>query len=119
MHYLAREGYAVPADVLGARRHQPVAASDALQEVLIEVYRTDAKNAEFCERLVDLDEGLQEWRYRHVKMVAAHDRHQPGTGGSSGAELLVDDADAAAVSRSLGDSRAALSGVVTNRTVVR
>jgi tryptophan 2,3-dioxygenase len=22
-----------------------------------------------CERLVDLDEGLQEWRYRHVKMV--------------------------------------------------
>ena len=27
------------------------------------------KNAEICERLVDLDEGLQEWRYRHVKMV--------------------------------------------------
>ena len=25
--------------------------------------------ADFCERLVDLDEGIQEWRYRHVKMV--------------------------------------------------
>ena len=40
-----------------------------MQEILIRLYRTDPRNAEICERFVDLDEGLQEWRYRHVKMV--------------------------------------------------
>ena len=33
------------------------------------VYRGDADAALVAERLVDLDEGFQEWRYRHVKMV--------------------------------------------------
>ena len=42
-----------------------------------------------CERLVDLDEGLQEWRYRHVKMVQRTIGVKIGTGGSSGAQYLV------------------------------
>jgi hypothetical protein len=37
----------------------PVEASPAIQEILVEVYRHDPKNAELCERLVDLDEGIQ------------------------------------------------------------
>jgi len=41
-----------------------------------------------CERLVDLDEGVQEWRYRHVKMVQRTIGTKRGTGGSSGAEYL-------------------------------
>ena len=67
------------------------APADALpetQEQLIAVYRQDAKNAELCERLVDLDEGVQEWRYRHVKMVERTIGARAGTGGSSGAEYL-------------------------------
>jgi tryptophan 2,3-dioxygenase len=52
------------------------------------VYRRDSKNAEFCERLVDLDEGVQEWRYRHVKMVQRTIGMKPGTGGSTGAKYL-------------------------------
>ena len=42
-----------------------------------------------CERLVDLDEGMQEWRYRHVKMVQRTIGAKMGTGGSSGAQYLV------------------------------
>jgi tryptophan 2,3-dioxygenase len=42
-----------------------------------------------CERLVDLDEGLQEWRYRHVKMVQRTIGTKAGTGGSEGAAYLV------------------------------
>jgi tryptophan 2,3-dioxygenase len=68
---------------------QPIAASAALQDTLIALYRRDSKNAELCERLVDLDEGLQEWRYRHVKMVQRTIGMLPGTGGSSGAEYLA------------------------------
>ena len=88
VHYLAREGYRVPDDVLTRDVTGPVRASELLQDVLIDVYRTDAKNAELCERLVDLDEGLQEWRYRHVKMVQRTIGTRPGTGGSSGAAYL-------------------------------
>ena len=67
---------------------KPEASSD-LQNVLIDVYRRDPKNAELCERLVDLDEGIQEWRYRHVKMVERTIGTRPGTGGSSGAAYLA------------------------------
>jgi tryptophan 2,3-dioxygenase len=42
-----------------------------------------------CERLVDLDEGIQEWRYRHVKMVQRTIGTRRGTGGSAGAEYLI------------------------------
>jgi tryptophan 2,3-dioxygenase len=42
-----------------------------------------------CERLVDMDEGFQEWRYRHVKMVERTIGVKPGTGGSPGAAYLL------------------------------
>ena len=87
-HYLAREGYAVPRDVLERDVTDPITAHPGMQDALISVYRSDAKNAELCERLVDLDEGLQEWRYRHVKMVQRTIGMRPGTGGSTGASYL-------------------------------
>jgi tryptophan 2,3-dioxygenase len=37
---------------------------------------------------VDIDEGLQEWRYRHVKMVERTIGQKIGTGGSSGVGYL-------------------------------
>jgi tryptophan 2,3-dioxygenase len=86
--FLARRGYAVPADVLDRDVTQPVAPSAGMQRTLIGIYRTDPALAEFCERLVDLDEGVQEWRYRHVKMVERTIGTKPGTGGSAGAEYL-------------------------------
>ena len=88
-HYLAREGYAVPRDVLDRDVTQPIAAHEGMQDALIGVYRSDEKNAELCERLVDLDEGLQEWRYRNVKMVQRTIGTRRGTGGSAGAEYLA------------------------------
>lgn len=87
-HFLAKRGFAVPEELLKRDVTQPPAASPALQKTLIHVYRTDPAVAAFCERLVDLDEGVQEWRYRHVKMVERTIGTKPGTGGSSGAEYL-------------------------------
>lgn len=88
LHYLAREGYDVPADHLSRDVTAPVEPSEAVQRLLIEIYRRDPKNAELCERLVDLDEGIQEWRYRHVKMVERTIGGKTGTGGSMGAAYL-------------------------------
>ena len=67
-----------------------VKPSSDVQRILLLLYRDDSKNAELCERLVDLDEGIQEWRYRHVKMVQRTIGTKAGTGGSSGAAYLQD-----------------------------
>jgi tryptophan 2,3-dioxygenase len=88
LHYLAREGYPVPAAHLARDLLSPLEPSAEIQTILIEIYRRDVKNAELCERLVDLDEGIQEWRYRHVKMVERTIGARRGTGGSSGAAYL-------------------------------
>ncbi|HYU80296.1 MAG TPA: tryptophan 2,3-dioxygenase family protein [Vicinamibacterales bacterium] len=88
LRYLAREKYPVPPSQLSRDVTSPIEPSGDVQEILIDVYRKDVKNAEVCERVVDLDEGIQEWRYRHVKMVERTIGAKPGTGGSSGAEYL-------------------------------
>ena len=88
VRFLHGLGYGVPAEVLNRDVTQPITASAAMQKTLIEVYRSDASLASLCERMVDLDEGVQEWRYRHVKMVERTIGTKRGTGGSEGAEYL-------------------------------
>lgn len=87
--FLSRSGYAVPAAQLDRDVTQPLAAAPTVQTLLIEAYRTDPAVSNVCEQLVDLDEGLMEWRYRHVKMVERTIGHKPGTGGSPGAPYLA------------------------------
>jgi tryptophan 2,3-dioxygenase len=89
LRYLAHEGAAVPADALARDVTAPVAPSDAIQRALVGVYRAGGMAAQVCERMVDLDEGIQEWRYRHVKMVQRTIGTKRGTGGSDGAEYLL------------------------------
>ena len=88
LQYLRRQGYPVPAEQIERDRTAPIEPSADVQGILIDIYRRDPKNSELCERLVDLDEGIQEWRYRHVKMVERTIGMKPGTGGSSGASYL-------------------------------
>jgi tryptophan 2,3-dioxygenase len=86
--YLATQGHAVPTDVLARDPSLAPEPSPAVQQLLLEVYRADGEAARVCERLVDIDEGVQEWRYRHVKMVERTIGDKPGTGGSTGVEYL-------------------------------
>lgn len=88
LRYLQAGGAALPAAVLARDPAQPAAADPQVQEALLAVYRGQPFQAQVCERLVDLDEGLQEWRYRHVKMVERTIGAKPGSGGSSGAAYL-------------------------------
>jgi tryptophan 2,3-dioxygenase len=88
LRYLSREGYPVPESHLHRDVIAQVEPSPEIQQTLVTLYRRDTKNAELCERLVDLDEGIQEWRYRHVKMVERTIGAKRGTGGSSGATYL-------------------------------
>ena len=88
LRYLDRNGFEVSAETLNRNPNQPIEPSAALQKTLIDVYKNDAWISRLCERLVDLDEGMQEWRYRHVKMVARTIGAKMGTGGSSGVKYL-------------------------------
>jgi tryptophan 2,3-dioxygenase len=89
VRYVHGRGVAIPVEVLDRDVSQPYAPGEAVQEALAELYRTDGEGALVAERLVDLDEGLQEWRYRHVKMVERTIGAKQGTGGSSGAAYLT------------------------------
>lgn len=86
--YLAAQGVAVPETVLARDVREQIAPDAAMQAALLSVYRERPFEAQVCERLVDLDEGLQEWRYRHVKMVERTIGTRIGTGGSAGAAYL-------------------------------
>src|SRR5207249_1085046 len=87
--YLAKNQYPVPPPLLARDVTRPPEPSREMQQVLITVYRTNPAVSSVCERLVDLDEGLMEWRYRHVKMVQRTIGTKPGTGGTAGAEYLT------------------------------
>jgi tryptophan 2,3-dioxygenase len=88
LYYLSGEGYPVPPSHLTRDVVAPVEPTPEIQQILLDVYRRDTKSAEICERLVDLDEGFAEWRYRHVRMVERTIGTKAGTGGSGGAEYL-------------------------------
>jgi tryptophan 2,3-dioxygenase len=88
IRYLAAQGYAIPEEIAHRDLAAPIEASDAMQQVLKKVYDDDSAAAAVSELLVDLDEGMQEWRYRHVKMVQRTIGGMGGTGGSTGAKYL-------------------------------
>jgi len=88
LHYLVAKGHTVPRSALERDRSGVVESAPELHPLLIHVYRNDPVVRALCERMVDLDEGFQEWRYRHVKMVERTIGTRKGTGGSAGAEYL-------------------------------
>lgn len=89
LHYIAKRGFHLPPAILNRDVSVAYESNASVQDILITLHQTDAEAALICERLVDIDEGLQEWRYRHVKMVERTIGHKKGTGGSSGADYLA------------------------------
>jgi tryptophan 2,3-dioxygenase len=88
LHLVARSGYPVPRSLLRRDVTQPWPSSPLVRRLLVEIYESDLTLTQVCESLMDLDECLQEWRYRHVKMVERTLGTKEGTGGSTGAEYL-------------------------------
>jgi len=81
-------GWPVPAAVLDRDPREPWPGDPQIQDLLAGVYTEAGTAAEVCEALVDIDEGVQEWRYRHVKMVERVIGVKTGTGGSAGSAYL-------------------------------
>lgn len=88
MHCLKADAYDLPDDILKRDYTQAYEGDSRVQEILLEVYKKNEDKALLCELFVDLDEGVQEWRYRHIKMVERTIGDKSGTGGSMGARYL-------------------------------
>ncbi len=88
INHIHRQGYAIPEDFLNRDVTVALGYSAGVQQALIDIYRNDPALSRLCESMTDLDEGLQEWRYRHVMMVQRTIGTKIGTGGSAGAEYL-------------------------------
>ena len=87
--YLNHRGHGIPNHILNRDVSTHYESNEEIQEILLAVHKHDPESAMVCERLVDIDEGLQEWRYRHVKMVERTIGSKIGSGGSSGVEYLA------------------------------
>lgn len=91
LRHLARDGHRVPDDVL----HRDVTVAHGYDERLVPLFRRIYEDPrrhwaayETCEELVDLEENVQLWRFRHLKTVERIIGGKTGTGGSSGVAFL-------------------------------
>lgn len=91
LRYLARQGHAVPKERLERDFSQPYQRHPGVVEVFKAIYEDTDRywdEYEMCEKLVDVEERFQLWRFRHMKTVQRIIGFKPGTGGSSGVAFL-------------------------------
>lgn len=89
--YLARQGFAVPHEVLTRDTATTYEANDAVEDVWVALYQqTDHGDPlrELAEILTDLAEAFSDWRYRHLMAVRRSMGAKIGTGGSAGVAWL-------------------------------
>ena len=86
--FLEHHGVVIPPALRERPITEPAVPDETIQDALFDLYRTRGDLAILFELMADFDEGLQEWRYRHVKMVERTIGAKRGTGGSPGVEFL-------------------------------
>lgn len=86
--FLEGRGVTIPAELRARDVTLPAIADATVQEGILRVYQQQPDVAILLELMTDFDEGLQEWRYRHVKLIERTIGSKRGTGGSTGVEFL-------------------------------
>jgi tryptophan 2,3-dioxygenase len=91
LRHLARRALPVPATCVERDWSQPYTRNPDLVPVFKTIY-DDPEHwwdaYEMAEKLVDVEESFQLWRFRHLKTVERTIGYKPGTGGSSGVAFL-------------------------------
>ena len=91
LRHLARRGFPVPTERLERDWTQPYERHAGVEAVFKRIYEDTEQywdEYEMCEKLVDLEERFQLWRFRHMKTVERIIGFKRGTGGSSGVSFL-------------------------------
>ncbi|SER26261.1 tryptophan 2,3-dioxygenase [Piscibacillus halophilus] len=88
---LAKAGFEIDSEVLERDLTKTYEANESVEQAWIEVYRHVDQYwdlYELAEKLVDIEDWMQQWRFRHMKTVERIIGHKVGTGGSSGVGYL-------------------------------
>ena len=88
--FLATQGVEIPAELRERDPYDPTGPHAGVQAALLKLYRDRPDVAILLELMTDFDEGMQELRYRHVKLVERTIGNKKGTGGSLGVAFLKD-----------------------------
>jgi tryptophan 2,3-dioxygenase len=91
LRHLARRGLPVPAESVERDWSQPYGRNPDVVAVFKIIYEdpdTWWDAYEMAEKLVDVEESFQLWRFRHLKTVERIIGYKTGTGGSSGVAFL-------------------------------
>lgn len=91
LRFLARGGYPIPAERVERDWSKPYEAHPGVVSAFKTIYEDTAAHwaaYDMCEKLVDVEENFQLWRFRHLKTVERIIGFKRGTGGSSGVEFL-------------------------------
>ncbi len=91
LQFLARLGHPIPVECLERDWSLPHQRNPELVPAFVRIYRDTERywnEYALCERLVDVEESFQLWRFRHLKTVERIIGFKPGTGGSSGVAFL-------------------------------
>ena len=91
LRYLARKGKPIPQSILERDLTEPHQGDAGVRAVIRDIYQHPEQNwdaYEMCEKLIDVDEQLALWRFRHVKVVQRVIGWKRGTGGTAGVDYL-------------------------------
>ncbi|HVC28660.1 MAG TPA: tryptophan 2,3-dioxygenase family protein [Gammaproteobacteria bacterium] len=91
LRYLARRGLPLPKEKVERDWSEAYERHPAVTAVFKTIYENTEKwwdAYEMCEKLMDVEEYFQLWRFRHMKTVERIIGHKKGTGGSSGVGFL-------------------------------
>jgi tryptophan 2,3-dioxygenase len=92
LRWLATHGHDVPAECIERDWTQPYEAHPQMVQVFRRIYEQPDQSwyeYDMCEKLVDIEERFQLWRFRHMMTVRRIIGKKRGTGGSSGVGFLM------------------------------
>ncbi|KAF0230446.1 MAG: hypothetical protein FD175_1562 [Beijerinckiaceae bacterium] len=91
IHALARQGFAIAPEVLTRDVSQSHKPDPSVEAAWLTIYRNPEAHwelYELAEKLVDLEDAFQQWRFRHLGTVTRIIGHKRGTGGTAGVGYL-------------------------------
>lgn len=86
--FLGLHGVTIPEHLLTRDPTLPTTPDETVEEGILRLYKSEPNLEILFELMTDFDEGFQEWRYRHIKLVERTIGSKKGTGGSLGVEFL-------------------------------
>lgn len=88
---MANAGFNIDKACLERDFNQPYQRNDSVLNAWLEVYKDADKHFELyelAEKLMDIEDAFQQWRFKHMYTVQRVIGNKMGTGGSSGVEFL-------------------------------